>query len=547
MRILLYIILAFIPFSLIAQNELDTITTVKEAKFSLSIDSISKYQQLSVKAHQKGNFKTFKEYCEAILEIANKHELDDLKNQVLVNLGIYYSNVDQLDKAIEKYLEVSDNLSKLPENKRAELIVLANLGNLYNKIKEYDKAIATMNEVVAVASTIDESEHYLMMAYNALGIAASSKKEYCESVTYSLKAKDLAVKLNRKGAIISILLNLSDSFLALEEYDKVVFYCKEILTAITEEDSKKHQATALILIGDALVRNNEPSEAFSYLIEARDLAISGNFFKIRKNAHKLLAKVYEIKGDFKKSLEEQKYYTVANEEYLNTLSKAQKKQLEVESEEKTELLTEQTEELKFLAREKQIYLFFGFVLLILLISSFVIYKKKRKRLISESLSLKADKELLTNEKEVLQVKLKRIAKNTKNRKNTNITSYQNSSLTQDDRKLYMQQILDYMDNKKPYLNHEIKQSDIASDLSMSVHLFSEVLNVCFHRNFNSFINLYRVSEAKSLMKNPKYEQYKILSIGYEAGFSSKTSFNRVFKNLVGSTPSEYQKKHIILD
>ncbi|WP_299314302.1 helix-turn-helix domain-containing protein [uncultured Aquimarina sp.] len=547
MRILLYIILAFIPFSLIAQNELDTITTVKEAKFSLSIDSISKYQQLSVKAHQKGNFKTFKEYCEAILEIANKHELDDLKNQVLVNLGIYYSNVDQLDKAIEKYLEVSDNLSKLPENKRAELIVLANLGNLYNKIKEYDKAIVTMNEVVAVASTIDESEHYLMMAYNALGIAASSKKEYCESVTYSLKAKDLAVKLNRKGAIISILLNLSDSFLALEEYDKVVFYCKEILTALTEEDSKKHQATALILIGDALVRNNEPLEAFSYLIEARDLAISGNFFKIRKNAHKLLAKVYEIKGDFKKSLEEQKYYTVANEEYLNTLSKAQKKQLEVESEEKTELLTEQTEELKFLAREKQIYLFFGFVLLILLISSFVIYKKKRKRLISESLSLKADKELLTNEKEVLQVKLKRIAKNTKNRKNTNITSYQNSSLTQDDRKLYMQQILDYMDNKKPYLNHEIKQSDIASDLSMSVHLFSEVLNVCFHRNFNSFINLYRVSEAKSLMKNPRYEQYKILSIGYEAGFSSKTSFNRVFKNLVGSTPSEYQKKHIILD
>ncbi|AXT52081.1 helix-turn-helix domain-containing protein [Aquimarina sp. BL5] len=547
MRILLYIILVFIPFSLVAQNELDTITTIKEARFSLSVDSIPKYQQLSVEAHQKGDFKAFKEYCDAILEIANKHELDDLKNQALVNLGIYYSNVDQLDKAIEKYLEVSDNLSKLPQNKRAELIVLANLGNLYNKIEEYDKAIATMKEVVELALTVDQSEHYLMMAYNALGIAASIKKEYCQSVEYSLKAKDLAVKLNRKGAIISILLNLSDSFLALEEYDKVVFYCKEILVAITEEDSKKQKATALILIGDALVRNDKPTEAFSYLIEARDLAVSGNFFKIRKDAHKLLAKVYEAKGDFKKSLEEQKYYTEANGEYLNTLSKAQKKQLEIESEEKTELLTEQTQELKFLAREKQVYLILGCVLLILLIGSFIIYKKRRKRLVSESLRLKADKELLTNEKEALQVKLKRIAKSTKKEKDTNVTSYQNSSLTLDDRKLYMQQILDYMDNKKPYLNHEIKQSDIANDLSMSVHLFSEVLNVCFHRNFNSFINLYRVSEAKSLMKNPKYRQYKILSIGYEAGFSSKTSFNRVFKNLVGSTPSEYQKQHIVLD
>lgn len=547
MRILFYITLFLVPLSLFAQNELDTIATIKEVQFSLSVDSIVKYQQLSVKAHKKGDFETYKEYCEAILEIANTHELADLRNQALVNLGIYYSNVEQLDKAIEKYLMVLDNLSKLPQNKRAELTVLANLGNLYNKINEYDKTIETMNRVIAIASTIDQPDVYLLTAYNALGNASSSKKEYCQSVEYSLKAKDLAVKLNRKSSIISILLNLSDNFLALQEYDKVVFYCKDVLAAITEEDSKKQQANALILIGDALVRNNEPLEAFPYLIEAKDLSIAGNFFKIRRDSHKLLAKVYEVKGDFKKSLEEQKYYTEANEEYLNTLSRAQKKQLELESEEKTELLTEQTEELEFLAKEKQLYLFLGSLLIILLIGSFIIYKKRRKKLISESLRLKADKELLTNEKEALQVKLKRIAKNVKKEKDTNTAPYQNSSLNLEDRKLYMQQILDYMDTKKPYLNHEIKQSDIASDLSMSVHLFSEVLNVCFLRNFNSFINLYRVSEAKSLMKNPKYKQYKILSIGYEAGFSSKTSFNRVFKNLVGSTPSEYQKKYATLD
>ena len=44
------------------------------------------------------------------------------------------------------------------------------------------------------------------------------------------------------------------------------------------------------------------------------------------------------------------------------------------------------------------------------------------------------------------------------------------------------------------------------------------------------------------MKNPIYEEYKIVAIGYEAGFKSKTSFNRAFKNLVGVTPSEYRKK-----
>ena len=47
------------------------------------------------------------------------------------------------------------------------------------------------------------------------------------------------------------------------------------------------------------------------------------------------------------------------------------------------------------------------------------------------------------------------------------------------------------------------------------------------------------------MQDPKYDNYKILAIGYEAGFKSKTSFNRVFKTHVGLTPSEYKKKYVL--
>ena len=116
-----------------------------------------------------------------------------------------------------------------------------------------------------------------------------------------------------------------------------------------------------------------------------------------------------------------------------------------------------------------------------------------------------------------------------------------SSFSAEEEQKYMTSILNYMEKEKPYLNHEINQSDMAKNLHMSVHLFSEVLNICFKKNFNNFINLYRVDTAKRLMRDPKFAYYKILAIGYEAGFPSKTSFNRVFKNLVGLTPTEYQK------
>ena len=116
----------------------------------------------------------------------------------------------------------------------------------------------------------------------------------------------------------------------------------------------------------------------------------------------------------------------------------------------------------------------------------------------------------------------------------------NSSVTPEEQKKYMSLILEHMEKEKPYLDSEIKLSDVANNLSMSVHLFSEILNASFQRNFNSFINLYRVNEAKKLLKSSSYEHYKILAIGYEAGFPSKTSFNRAFKTLVGVAPSEFR-------
>ena len=44
------------------------------------------------------------------------------------------------------------------------------------------------------------------------------------------------------------------------------------------------------------------------------------------------------------------------------------------------------------------------------------------------------------------------------------------------------------------------------------------------------------------MKYPNFKDYKILVIAYKAGFKSKTSFNRVFKNHTGFTPSEFRKQ-----
>jgi AraC-like DNA-binding protein len=61
-------------------------------------------------------------------------------------------------------------------------------------------------------------------------------------------------------------------------------------------------------------------------------------------------------------------------------------------------------------------------------------------------------------------------------------------------------------------------------------------------NFYDYINSFRVQKAKELLKSPKYKDQTILSLAFEAGFNSKTTFNTVFKKATGLTPSQFAKK-----
>jgi AraC-like DNA-binding protein len=68
-----------------------------------------------------------------------------------------------------------------------------------------------------------------------------------------------------------------------------------------------------------------------------------------------------------------------------------------------------------------------------------------------------------------------------------------------------------------------------------------VINEHMGKNFYSLVNDYRVEEVKQRMEDPAYRNLTILAIAYDAGFNAKSSFNTIFKEKTGMTPSEYQR------
>lgn len=120
--------------------------------------------------------------------------------------------------------------------------------------------------------------------------------------------------------------------------------------------------------------------------------------------------------------------------------------------------------------------------------------------------------------------------------------YTKSGLKDKQAIIYLNQLISVMENEKPYLNRDLSIQDLSEITGIPRHHITQVLNEKHGRNFFTFINEYRVREVISRFEDPKNNNFTILAIAFDSGFNSKTTFNTIFKNITGITPSEYREK-----
>jgi AraC-like DNA-binding protein len=106
-------------------------------------------------------------------------------------------------------------------------------------------------------------------------------------------------------------------------------------------------------------------------------------------------------------------------------------------------------------------------------------------------------------------------------------------------KIEIEKVFNYMKFEKPFLNPELNLSDLANLLDMNRAELSKIINTGFNKNFNDFINEYRINTFKEKLKSGAQKQLSLLGIAYDCGFNSKATFNRVFKKITHSSPTEF--------
>ena len=122
------------------------------------------------------------------------------------------------------------------------------------------------------------------------------------------------------------------------------------------------------------------------------------------------------------------------------------------------------------------------------------------------------------------------------------TKYEKSYLTFNQIQEIHKRMIFLMIEKKLYIIQELTLSMVAKELKVHPNTLSQVINTIEQKNFFDYINMLRVEEFKEKITQPDSQKYTLLSLAYECGFNSKTSFNRNFKNHTGKSPSEYLKE-----
>jgi len=118
-----------------------------------------------------------------------------------------------------------------------------------------------------------------------------------------------------------------------------------------------------------------------------------------------------------------------------------------------------------------------------------------------------------------------------------------SILTEEQQASIARQVKQWMEEKAIYKDSDLTLDKLATDMDLSRHHLSETLNQYLGQSFYQLINEYRIREVIKLIEENKKNKTSpvLLSLAFEAGFHSKSSFNQYFKKVTGSTPSAYLK------
>jgi AraC-like DNA-binding protein len=104
------------------------------------------------------------------------------------------------------------------------------------------------------------------------------------------------------------------------------------------------------------------------------------------------------------------------------------------------------------------------------------------------------------------------------------------------------QLAELMDNQKYWRTEGLTIRQLAEKMNVKEYRLRIAINRHLgYRNFNDYLNEYRIREACAVLADPAKRDLTVLEIAYALGYVSLAPFNKTFKETTGMTPTEWRR------
>lgn len=493
---------------------------------------------------------------------------------------IHYAegNYSNALKAYVEGLRISDSLPDKPFIS----VFYKNMGNTYNELHSYEMGRYLYKKGLKYALEHNDTDTQYKLLQNLAGVSILLDDTSAAHHYYN-EMKGMAAKPSDAGDymeefILALILKGEHRY-----KDSIRHFIQLAKTATSKGLSARYICDAYDEIAKINIETGDTDTAITYLEKCVTLAEKSGILHRYATALKHLFTLYEENGHTNIAQKIKDKYlhlrdSIDNQQQLDN-AKNQQFLYEMEKTEKaiTELNRAQRESEFMIERQRLIMIcsFAGILIVLALLYYFYRQKqrlsnsyralytlnrqladthkesKKHQEYIKGVIELQADeiaelKRQLSN-KEVLSSHDKVLdERNNKDIANDQASpaagKYRSSNLRDEQRDKLAADIIEIMETNKAFTSPDFSLGIIADMLDSNVKYISQVINEVFQKNFNTFVNDYRIRLACDRFADVEhYGHYSIKGIGESVGFKSHTSFNNAFKKNTGISPSVYQK------
>lgn len=474
---------------------------------------------------------------------ASKEEVNSVASAHLKsgNIFIDKGNYPQALSMYVKGLKLSETI---PDNPLTA-IFYQNMGNVYYIFNDYEKAIHLYLRALDNKNAEKKIVYGLLMnlitAYIETNDVKKARKTYERAI--DMKYKGTAVDTFLAGFAHAMIIDMEGNHSqGMNEYATIAEFASK------SGIDPRFECTVYQQMANSLLARNDYDAAGIFLNKEIDMATQSGRLHLFVDGLKQLAMIYGKQGNRDMELKmKERYFDLKDSIFNEDRFNREKNQLYLYEVDKYSRRIDEINREK-LVKDVEVRTQKKITIIVcvgaLIIALFLVYVLIQKKKLNYSYTTLYHLHEQMREAYHRQSDNKKQSQSTDSSEDTTpLTSkYTTSNLDKEKSDQLFAKIKAYITETNDYFDSDFSLRKLASMVGSNEKYVSQVINEQIGQNFNSFINSYRIATACDRLSDIEgFSKYTIKGIGESVGYKAHSSFVRAFKQIVGMTPSDYQK------